>query len=83
MIAVDRAVTDRNLLGAALGDATSWQTWLAVLRAAFALPLSDSDAERFSRAAGARAPPTRRVRELWCVNRAPVRQEPHGRRPRR
>jgi hypothetical protein len=66
---IDRALTDRRLLGAALdGDLASWQTWLCVLRAAFGL-LRDDEAElaTFHRVAGERAPPSRRVRELWCV----------------
>jgi type 1 fimbriae regulatory protein FimB/type 1 fimbriae regulatory protein FimE len=39
MMPIDRALMDSNLLGAALGDGASWSTWLAVLRAAFALPM--------------------------------------------
>jgi Terminase large subunit, ATPase domain len=66
IITVDQAMRDRNLLGAALDDPTSWSTWLAVLRAAYGLPLSDEERAVFARVAGGRAPPTRRVRELWC-----------------
>jgi hypothetical protein len=29
---IDRAITDKRLLGAALGDASSWQTWTVILR---------------------------------------------------
>src|SRR5262245_8401732 len=66
---IDRALTDRRLLGAALdGDLASWQTWLCVLRAAFGLLRDDADElATFHRVAGERAPPSRRVRELWCV----------------
>jgi hypothetical protein len=45
----------------------SWSAWKAVMRAAFALPLSDSDREVFADLAGGRAPPARRVRELWII----------------
>jgi hypothetical protein len=41
MPAIDRALCDPALLGAALGDPASWQTWLAVLRATFGLGLTD------------------------------------------
>jgi hypothetical protein len=67
MFTIDRAITDRNLLGAALSDIKSWSRWLAVLRAAFALPMSAADRVAFAAVAGNRVPPTRRVNELWCV----------------
>jgi hypothetical protein len=66
-ITIDRALTDPNLLGAALGDASSWSRWIAVLRAAFALPMSEVDREAFQQVAGGRKPPTQRVGELWAV----------------
>jgi Terminase large subunit, T4likevirus-type, N-terminal len=61
------ALTDRRLLGAALGDPDTWRTWLAVLKAAFCLPLDEAEREVFAQVAGGRAPPGRRVRELWAV----------------
>jgi hypothetical protein len=66
-ISIDQALCDRNLLGAALGDPTSWARWVSILRAAFALPMSGKDRAAFREVAGDRAPPTRRVDELWCV----------------
>jgi hypothetical protein len=68
MIAIDRALLDPALLGAALsGYASSWSTWIATLKAAFGLPLMDSELTSFHNIAGDRLPPTKRVRELWCV----------------
>src|SRR5271166_4117615 len=67
MIGIDRALTDQKLLGAALGDPSSWSRWLSVLRAAFALPMSDVDLTAFAEVAGDRAPPAHRVNELWAV----------------
>ena len=64
---LDYAMTDPNLLGAALGDPASWERWLAVLRGAFALPMSTQDAALFREVAGGRDPPVRRVDELWAV----------------
>lgn len=66
-ITIDHALTDPNLLGAALGDPESWQLWRSVLRAAFGLPLDHGDLERFHSVAGDRPPPEQRVDELWAV----------------
>jgi phage terminase large subunit-like protein len=64
---IDRALTDKRLLGAELGDIASWQTWQVALKAAFALPLSPKERKIFTAIAGKRGLPKRRVRELWCV----------------
>ena len=64
---IDRAMTDRKLLGAALGDLASWANWLVILKAAFALPLDETEAEAFKTLAGGRAVPGERVQELWAV----------------
>jgi hypothetical protein len=66
-ITIDRAISDRRLLGAALDDLGTWSTWLAVLKAAFGLRLDNEQQKLFASVAGGRASPTRRVRELWCV----------------
>ena len=67
MTTIDQALLDRNLLGAALGDLASWQRWLTVLRAAFALPMTASDRATFTQVAGARPLPRARISELWAV----------------
>jgi hypothetical protein len=65
---IDRALTDKRLLGAGLdGDLASWSTWVTVLRAAFGLVLDDAELATFHKVAGERGPPARRVRELWAV----------------
>ena len=64
---IDSALRDQNLLGAALGDASSWSTWLVALRAAAGLPLNEQQQQTFAAVAGNRAPPSHRVREFWCV----------------
>ncbi len=66
-MSIDKALLDKRLLGAALGDSKSWSTWLTVLRAAFALGLSPEEVELFNSIAGDRKPPAHRVRELWCL----------------
>jgi hypothetical protein len=64
---IDRVLQDERLLGAALGDIGTWATWIAVLKAAFALPLSDDERATFMSVAGGRVPPLKRTRELWCI----------------
>jgi hypothetical protein len=65
---IDRALTDRKLLGAGLGPIKPWKTWLIVMRAGFALGLgTDEERELFEHVAGDRPLPRKRVRELWCV----------------
>ena len=66
-ISIDEALRDPRLLGAALGDPATWQTWLALLRAAFGLPLDAEQARMFGELAGGRAAPSKRVRELWNI----------------
>ena len=58
---------DPLLLGAALGDPTTWSRWLSVLRAAFALKTTAKDLAAFKQVAGNRDPPNKRVNELWAV----------------
>jgi hypothetical protein len=48
-------------------EGDSWNAWKVILKAAFALPLSDDELVTFRALAGDRAPPTRQVRELWIV----------------
>ena len=64
---IDRCLTDRKLLGAALGSPETWRTWLVILRAAFGLPLDIKQRKTFAEVAGDRNPPKRRCRELWAV----------------
>ena len=66
-IRIDQALTDKRLLGAALGDQAKWATWRVALKAAFGLELNDEEAVAFSTIAGGRRPPGNRVRELWAV----------------
>ncbi|TJW44332.1 MAG: terminase [Mesorhizobium sp.] len=66
-ITIDKALRDPNLLGAALGPAVTWDTWIAILRAAYGLDLSASERVSFDAVAGGREPPHKRVRELWCI----------------
>jgi hypothetical protein len=67
LVTVDRALSSKRLLGAALGDLSTWLVWRAVLKAAHAEPLNAAEREAFARVAGGRAPPRRKVKELAVV----------------
>ncbi len=64
---IDAALRDKRLLGAALGDPSSWSTWMTVLRAGAGLPLDEPQRTTFGSIAGGRAPPQRRPREVWVA----------------
>ena len=66
-ITIDTALGDANLLGTALGSTATWQTWFAVMRAAFGLSLNDDQRVAFDKLAGHRPPPDERVTEVWAV----------------
>jgi hypothetical protein len=69
VVSIDRVLSDERLLGGELGGPT-WATWRVVLRAAFGLSLDDDGLATFRVVAGNRAPPGKRVRELWvCAGR--------------
>lgn len=59
-------LTDEYLLGPHF-TGPSWNRWRAVLRAAFALPMSRRDRTLFAEVSGDRNPPRRPVRELVCA----------------
>ena len=67
IVSIDQALSDPVLLGAGLADISSWGTWIACLRAAFGLELSEDDRKLFDAIAGGRNPPSQKVRELWAV----------------
>jgi hypothetical protein len=46
----------------------SWDAWRAVLKAAFALPMTEAELRIFAKLAGGRSPPRRRVRQLVAIS---------------
>ena len=70
MMPIDAALRDARLLGAGLGDPTTWSTWLTTLCASAGLPLNEQQAQIFATIAGGRKPPQRRVRESWYSSAA-------------
>jgi hypothetical protein len=65
-LSISELMSDEALTGKAYSG-SSWATWRAVLKAAYALPLSSAELSRFAEVAGNRNPPQKRVRELWSV----------------
>ncbi len=63
-ITIDAAIANRKLLGAALGDLSTWKVWVSVLKAAYGRPLSKTERVAFDQVAGGRSPPRRKVKEL-------------------
>lgn len=52
------------------GDAfigESWEAWRAILSGAFAIPMEGDRLKLFDTLSGGREPPSKRVRELWCI----------------
>lgn len=66
MITIEKALGDPALLGAGLGNLATWANWCAVLKGAFGIQLSRKERRAFEVVAQ-RAPPTKRVGELWCI----------------
>lgn len=66
-ITIDAALSDRNLLGAAIGDLASWSVWRSVLSATFGNSLDAQQQQTFAAVAGDRKPPSRTVRELIAI----------------
>jgi hypothetical protein len=48
-------------------EGPSWNAWRVILKAAFWIPLDDTELETFHTLAGDRAPPERQVKELWII----------------
>ncbi len=66
MATITAALDDPKLFGPWFRG-TSWHPWRTILKAAFGLPLSKTEARLFSTLAGGRRSPRRLVSELWVV----------------
>jgi hypothetical protein len=62
-----RALTDKNLLGAAFPSLETWGPWLTALRAAYGLPLVESEWELYQQATGRETPPGGPAREVYLI----------------
>ena len=66
MTTIIDAMTDAECFGPSF-EGESWNAWRAILKAAFAIPMTPAELTTFGELAGGRAPPKRRVRELWVA----------------
>jgi hypothetical protein len=64
-ISVSRAFDDERLFGAWFSG-SSWSTWKAVVKAAYAEPMTCEEVKLF-RSVAERDPPKKRVREIWAA----------------
>jgi hypothetical protein len=63
-VSIEQALASPQLLGAALGDLSTWSTWFAVIKAAYGRKLTAVERAGFAKVAGLRSPPRRKVKEL-------------------
>jgi hypothetical protein len=66
MIEIGTALSDQRMF-APFFRGPSWNGWKAVLRAAFAEPMTKAETA-FFRTLAQRDPPAQRVREFWCIS---------------
>jgi hypothetical protein len=64
-ITISEALTDPELFRPWF-EGETWDGWRAILKAAYALPMTGDEVD-FFRSVADRDPPKRRVRELWCI----------------
>src|SRR5689334_12126035 len=65
MLSLAEAIEDPHLFGPWFSG-PSWASWRAILKAAFAEPMTTAEVELF-RSVAERDPPSQRVRELWII----------------
>jgi hypothetical protein len=66
-VPIDRALAHPQLLGAGIGDLTSWSAWVSIVKGAYGRPLDAGERALFAAVSGSRQPPRRKVKELVCV----------------
>jgi hypothetical protein len=62
-----QAVDDRNLLGRFFEDKSTWQSWLAFLKAIFALPMTKKEFVLYQQCTGRHQPPNKSFQEIICI----------------
>ena len=68
-VSIIEAIEDKRLFGDWLGPLDTWTAWLAILKGAYAEPMTEAELAIFTRLTK-RAPPDHPVRELWvCAGR--------------
>ncbi len=59
------AIRDQNIFGRVFCDPRTWRAWFSVLKALFALEMSDEDLAAYNRHTGRGRPHTKPFREAW------------------
>jgi hypothetical protein len=62
-----QAINDRNLFAGWLKDKETWDTWLVVLKAIFALEMNQAEQTTFKKFTARDRPPQEAVKEAWLV----------------
>ena len=60
-------IEDPNLFRPLFKSLDSWQSWLVVLKALFAIPMTEEDRALFTKLTGRTTPPAEPVQECWLV----------------
>ena len=61
------ACKDENLFGSCFGDMSSWNMWLIVLKALFAVKMTKKELEEYKVRTGREFPPKTQVSEGWLI----------------
>ena len=61
------AIDDRNLFAPWFRDRATWATWVAFLRALFALPMTPEQLALYCQCTGRTEPPSEPATESWLI----------------
>jgi len=62
-----QAIRDPKLFGGAFKDLSTWTTWIAVLKALFALPMDEKERKIYRKLTGRKKPPENRLHEFLAI----------------
>jgi hypothetical protein len=61
------AIENPQLFQSIFQDLKSWQNWIVLLKALFAIPMSKKDRSLYQECTGRKKPSKKPVRELWTI----------------
>jgi hypothetical protein len=61
------AIQDKALFGQLFKDLSTWQAWIAVLKAIFALPMDDGERSLYQRCTGREKSPQKPFKEIYLI----------------
>ena len=62
------AIQSDTLFKSVFKDLSSWSSWMSLLKAFFAIEMTDRDLDLYRECTGRETPPVQPFRELWCVS---------------